>query len=395
MTYAAPCIDASGLHVNTYQDILDALVAGAQGVFGADIYLGNDAPDYEFLSILALKIYDTEQTLQLAYNNRSPVTAVGSGLDAIVKMNGIARKSASYSTCIVTIAGTAGTIITSGLVTDKSGNSWALPSVVIIPSAGTIDETATCQTIGAIAALAGDLSTIGTPTKGWTSVTNAAAAITGQPVETDAQLRARQAISVALPSSTRLAGTIARIAALSGVTRYAVYENPTGTTDSNGLPEHSISCVVEGSTDALVAETIYENKGPGCDTYGTTSEDVVDDNYGTTTTINFYRPSYVPIYAELTVKALAGYTTATTAAILEALNDYINSLQIGEDLTISALYAAAMAVSPSLTTPLFSITALSAGKTSSPTGTTDIAIAFNEVTSCSIASPANITITVT
>jgi uncharacterized phage protein gp47/JayE len=62
--------------------------------------------------------------------------------------------------------------------------------------------TATCANSGAVAALAGTITTINTPTRGWTSVTNPAAATVGAPAETDAELRIRQGQSVALPPSS-------------------------------------------------------------------------------------------------------------------------------------------------------------------------------------------------
>ena len=42
---------------------------------------------------------------------------------------------------------------------------------------------------GAVAALAGTITEINTPTRGWVSVTNPAAATVGTPAETDAELR--------------------------------------------------------------------------------------------------------------------------------------------------------------------------------------------------------------
>ena len=161
-------------------------------------------------------------------------------------------------------------------------------------------------------------------------MTNAAPAIPGQPVESDSLLRARQSLSVALPSMTMLAGTIAAIAATPGVTRYNILENPTGSTDSYGNPPHSITCVVENGSNAAIAQAIYNNHGIGCYTNGTTAQTVTDSYTGQTYTVNFSRPTYVPVYVSLSVHALAGYTTATTTAIQTAITNYLNSLQIGQ-----------------------------------------------------------------
>lgn len=385
MAYFTPYIDPAGLHVPTYQDILDDLIAQARSIFGQDIYLGNDSADYQLLSIMALKISDTMEAVQLAYNSRGPVTAVGSALDGVVKLNGLARKSASYSTCIVTLTGAMGTIITGGIVADVNGVKWTLPSPIGIGGSGTLSVVATCQTIGAVTALPGTITTIVTPTAGWTAVTNAAAAVAGQPVETDAQLRARQSISAALPSSTLLAGTIAGVAALEGVSRWNVIENPTGSVDSYGTPAHSITCVVEGSTDEAVAQTIYNNKGIGCYTNGTTSVVVNDPTYGLPSTIRFYRPSYVAIDVTLSIHQLSGYVSTTTDAIKAAVAAYLNSLQIGEELTISGLYGAALSVMPDLSRPLFSIRGLTAGLHGGAQATDDITVDFFEVTTGDVA----------
>ena len=539
MAYAAPYIDASGFHIPSYADILSDMVAQVKAIYGDDIYLGNDSADYQYLSIVALKIYDTLLAAQLAYNNRSPVTAIGSALDTLIKLNGMARQLPSYSSCVVVLTGECGAIINSGIAQDVNGNKWDLPASVTIGygtpigsniiingdmeldsnwvgapdytpatnarsatqahggtysreliadnaydgiqsdpitviagawyiltlwvypvdwtdividfrkgddsgwtgidaiegliknswnqiiiyhspaisgslarvgifdrnhgtgttyfddfslfllALGTISVTAICETQGPVTALAGNINGIATPTAGWTSITNAVAAIPGQPVEADSGLRSRQAISTELPSQTVLAGTIAGIASLAGVTRFKVYENPTN--DAGDLPAHSIGAIVEGDTDANIAQIIYNNRGLGCYTDGTTTVPLADPIYGVTTEIRFSRPTPAPISVSLTIYPLTGYTTATTAAIKAAIVAYLNALKIGETITISALYGVALAVMPSLIVPMFSITALTAGLVGYES-TTDIPVAFNEVSTC-IAD--NVVITVT
>ena len=93
--YFTPYIDETGLHIPTYNDIRDDMIDGAKTIFGNDIYLENDSADYQLISIFAAKCYDTLQACAIAYNSRSPITAIGSGLDAVVKINGISRKPAT------------------------------------------------------------------------------------------------------------------------------------------------------------------------------------------------------------------------------------------------------------------------------------------------------------
>lgn len=379
MGYFAPYIDASGLHIPAYTDILAELVDQARSIFGDDIYLGNDAADYQFLAVLALKISDTMQAVQLAYNNRSPATAIGSGLDALVKLNGLARKVPSYSTAQLTIIGTAGITISNGVARDIAGYRWKLPASVLIGLGGSATVTAICETLGAIQATSGTITIIDTPTAGWTSVTNPAAAVPGQPVEEDSGLRARQALSTELPSQTILAGTIAALAALSGVTRYRVYENPTNMADGNGHPAHSITCVVEGGTDADVARTIYDNRGLGCYTNGDVTIAVEDSLNRTETPIRFYRPTYVPVYVGIEIDPFSGYVSTMADDIKAAVAAYLNTLRIGQDVSVSPLYSPVLSVIADLSMPEFAVRSLLIGLSSGSLGTADLAIDFDEV----------------
>lgn len=391
MAYFAPFIDAAGLHIPQYSDIESYELQQFLLTYGQTIDQGNDSADIQWISIFSLMINDAFNTAQLAINSRSPLTAVGGDLDSIVGINGISRKVASFSTAVLVISGTAGTIINNGVAQDTNNYLWDLPLTLTIPNTGSIAVTAICETVGAITALAGTINVISTPTQGWISVSNPAAAAPGEPTESDSQLRGRQQISVAISSKTLVDGTLAAIAAVPNVTRYnpgiasptgqsTSIENPTGGVDYFGNPAHSISMVVEGGTDIAVATAIYNNKTPGCLTNGTTTILVTDPVSLASMNISFFRPTYVQIYVSLSVHGLTGYTSAVTALIQNALFNYLNSLEIGESLTVSALYAVALSVTPNLSLPQFSVQALTVGTAPSPTGTTDIPILFNQVT---------------
>lgn len=390
--YFAPYIDESGIHIPTYADILNRMIDSAKKIWGQDIYLGTDSADYQMISIQSLSIFEAMQTLQYVYNQMSPNTAVGAGLSSLVRLNGLLRRPATYSTCDVVLTGTSAVTITNGIVTDLAGNKWDLSSPVTLQASGSppgtsysITATATCQTIGAINALVGDINSISTPVAGWTSVENLVPAVPGVSVETDAELRERQAVSTALPSQTMLEGTIAGIIAVAGVTRYKAYENATNSTHFGdagvpfeGSPEHSITCVVEGGEIADIAQIIYENRGLGCYINGDVETNITDD-YDNVTTVRFYRPLYVPIYVNVIISELAGYTDDTVDEIKDAIGDYINSLAIGETLVWSSVIYAAVSVMTRQAKPTFSISSLTMGKTASPTLQADIAIDYNEV----------------
>lgn len=382
MAYFAPYIDASGLHIPTYQDIMDYLEEQVRLIFGNDIYLGDDAQDYQLLSVFAAKLFDVMQLAELNYNNRSPATASGAALDTLVAINGLQRQPATASTATVTLTGTAGAVISGGAVQQVStGYLWSLPASVAIGSDGTAEALATCQVLGPTVAVPGDLSIIATPTAGWTSVTNAAAADLGRAVETDAELRARQAQSVANPSQTIIESLQGGLASVPGVSMVKVYQNDTNTTDANGLPPHSIEAVVEGGDDYDIAYQINLRKDDGVSTNGTESETVVD-TMGQSHTINFSRPTQTPIYVSLTIKPLVGYKGSDS--IKAAVAAYINALGIGEDVYAAAIMVAAMQTMTSISAPEFNITTLQLGTSASPSGTADIAIGYRAKATCTV-----------
>jgi uncharacterized phage protein gp47/JayE len=385
MAYAPATVGPAGLTIPSYNDILDDNLQGFLNIFGQNQYVGPDSAIYQLLSILSLKQSDVNQAVQLAYNQASPQTAVGAGLDRVVKMNGIARLPYGYSTVQVTVTGAIGTVINNGFAQDSNGNQWALPATVTIPGTGTIDVVATCTTPGNVTVEAGDVSIIASPVGGWRSVTNAGSTLTvGAPVEPDADLRGRQAISVSLPSQSPFDATVAAILSLVGVTRINPIENPTGATDIYGNLPHSITIVVEGGTDLDIATTIFLKKTIGCNTQAATATamtlvNVTDPETGQVTVIGFVRPVYVPIYVSLSVHPGTGATSTTLDEIQAAVVTYLNSLEIGETVTLSALYAIAMSVNPNLSAPIYSIQALTLGIAPAPVGTADIPLLFYKV----------------
>lgn len=383
MTYYKPYVDSKGLHIPTYNDILEKLVASMKQIYGDDIYLDNSSPDYQLLSIFALVQADTMQTMAYAYNARSPETAIGASLDSVVKLNGIKRKAASQSTCQVKITGTPFTQILNGAVKDRAGLIWDLPSNVVIDSSGITYTVVTCRKAGAVSALAGDITQIETPTYGWISVENEVAAVLGNTEETDAQLRERQTISTANPSQTMLAGTKGAIAALKNVSRYAVYENDTNVesvTEDNphGLPAHSVTCVVEGGTDEDVAEAIFLHKGIGCYTHGDVVVEYTDQN-DYINRIRFFRPDYKDVFVKVVIKKYTGYISSMTTKVREAVYEYLAALTIGSDVSASVLSNIIAACNPSLTKPIFGIKELKIGLSKDALAAQDITIGFKEI----------------
>ncbi len=375
-------VDALGIHSPPFTTILSFLQGQVQGIFGADTVLSNDSADGQILGIFAQAVYDSNSMAVAVYNSYSPATAVGVGLSSVVKINGIARELPTNSSGPALIIGVAGTTITGGIITDPNNNQWALASPTIIPFTGSVTVTATAVLPGALTLPAGSVVRIATPTYGWQSVSIPQDATPGAPLETDPALRLRQTTSTMLPSQGLLDGQTGNLLALAGVTRVQTYENNTDLVDVNGQPPHSVSFVVEGGNLQSIANTIALGKTPGADTYGTTSE-IVIDAYGIPHTINFFVPTEVTITATLHLTALAGYSSSIGVLVVNAVVNYISELPIGADVFVTQVIAAAIGGIPVADSLTFNLTSLQMAAGANPLVSADIPILFNQAATAS------------
>ncbi|WP_145538559.1 baseplate J/gp47 family protein [Yersinia kristensenii] len=383
-------VSATGITAPDFETIRSTLVSYFQEIYGSDSYLDADSKDGQMVSIYALAIHDANNSAIAVYNSFSPATGVGNGLSSNVKINGIKRNKETNSTVDLLLTGSVGLVITNGAARDADGVRWDLPASVIIGLDGTATATAICSIPGAIVALANTVKEIATPTRGWLNVNNPTGATPGKPVELDAELRVRQAVSVALPSRTVLDGILGAVAGISGVERYRGYENDTSVTDTNGIPSHSISIVVDGGDATEIAQTIALKKGPGSGTYGTTTIPI-KDKYGIVHPINFFRKGTVRVYVKLEIKALQGYTSSIGTAIKNSIAEYINEIEIGEPVRIKRLDLPAQ-LNGGTERLTYDVTQLVIGISPALLSENNIEIAFNDAAACV---PDNINLVVT
>ena len=375
-----------------YPTVLEQLKQEYRTIYGEDVYLEADSQDGQWIAVMALAMFDTMQVAAAVYNSFSPLTAQSDALTRNVKINGIRRLSPSYSTADLTIVGQAGTIITNGQAEDTLQQKWNLPASVTIPVGGSIVVTATAAVIGRVTAAAGTITKIATPTIGWQSVNNVAAATEGDPVESDAQLRRRQTNSTMIPSLSVMEGIIGAVASLQGVSRYRGYENDTATTNADGIPRNSISLVVEGGNSTQIAEAIAAKKTAGTGTYGTTTVTVYDQ-YGIANAIKFFRPTNATITVEVSLTARTGYLSTTATLIKAAVAEYLNNLEIGDDIYITKLYVPANLLNNPEVSNTFDVTQVRIKKNAGSFVTTNITLAFNEIALCDPAT--NVTVIAT
>lgn len=339
MSYFAPYLDENGLHMPTYADVMEHLVSNYRQIFGQDIYIGEDSQDYQLLSMYAKAWDDLQAVILDTYNARNPMYATGSALDLLLPIVGIRRLPATPSTVILKVRGTAGTALPSGSIAlDANGSQWKTTDAVIFGVDGYAEVDAQCLTSGSVTAEAHTIKRIDTPAYNWSSVDNDLPAVPGRSIESDAELRKRYARSVSLSARSTLDSLRDAIANISGVHDFIVVENNSSDQDPRGIPGHSICAVVDGGSSKEIAKTIFLKKAPGIGTHGKGS-DVYVDRYGNSNTIRYSRPTKNEVHVQVDIERRDGWDSAVMEEkIKRAIADYINNLQIGEPLYVSALY---------------------------------------------------------
>lgn len=382
-------VTENGITAPSYDEVLSYLKGKAQEIFGDDINLDDDTQDGQLIAIFAAAIHDTNSQAIATYNAFSPLTAKGIALDNAVATNGIIRQQATASQVDLRLIGQAGTIITNGIAIDAFENRWLLPDQVIIPIEGEITVTAIAEEIGAIEALPGSITKIGTPTLGWQSATNPSSATVGVAVETDEQLRIRQAKSTALPSVSLWEGIISALLNVPGVTRVSGVKNDNDDPSPEGIPGHTVAMIVDGGDVAEIGKTLFIKKGEGVGTFGDVSTTYID-SYGFPNVVKFSRPTIVDVFTTITIKPAADYVSTVADEIKQRVVDYINSLEIGSDVDIARVLVSAIMCCPGIDSR-FSATAITIGKSAGSQGSASIEINWNEAASSALE---NITVTV-
>ena len=358
--YFAPYIDASGVHIPTYTDRLEALVSAYRHIFGNEANLEISSPDYQLLAVFARALDDLSQIILADFASRNPQYASGAALDLLLPLHGLSRGGASYSTVNLSLTGTPEAVLPAApQVLDDAGHIWVCPSAGIhMDEEGKALVTAVCSTPGAISAPAGTVRRLVSPVSGLASAVNPAPAVPGTEAETDASCRNRLRAAAAAPSLGTLDAIRQGVLSVAGVTACEVLENDSEETDSRGIPPHSICVLFAGGNANDVAQMVFDKKAPGIGTYGAIARPVTDA-WGGAHTVNLQRISNASVAVTLELSPMAGYDSTTVPnAIRTALADYSATLGPGQPLVVSSLYPVIYAAVPS-SVPLFSIRLLS------------------------------------
>jgi uncharacterized phage protein gp47/JayE len=199
----------------------------------------------------------------------------------------------------------------------------------------------TCLDLGAYPLPANTLARIDSGIVGWDTINNILEGDTGRFVETDEELRARHLSSVRVTGAATLQAMRARILAeVESVEYVAVYENRLNVTDEFGLPPHSVEVVVQGGINQAVANKVFQVKPAGIQSHGNTTVTVIDEN-GDGQVTQFSRPTPAYAWIRVSVNLLTPEEPLPDdvgQAIKDAVLEYGNALEIGQDIVTQRFY---------------------------------------------------------
>lgn len=333
-------INANGLTVMTRAELVAQFTAAFQAIYGADINLDSDTPDGQMLNIFVQAVLDQQDLLVQIYNQFDPDNAIGTVLDQRVAINGIQRQAGTYTKTNVTIVASqalnlygldqsANPVYT---VADNAGNKWLLEETQTIASPGSYVYSFRAEKPGAVLTIPNTITVPVSVVLGVTSINNPTTYTTlGINEESDAALKIRRQKSVSLSSQGYLAGLLAALLNINGVTSAFVYENNTGATDADGIPSHSIWVIVQGGTDAEIAQAIYNKRNAGVGMKGAESV-LLTQVDGTQFEINWDYVTPEDLFIKFTATSLNGVTPPNIATIRSSLpslftpgvNDQVN-----------------------------------------------------------------------
>lgn len=269
-------------------------------------------------------------------------------------------------------ASVAGNVLTISKIDIYQVVDFAVTNNLVITKASKIVDGIS-EVPGAVDQQPNTVTTITTPVLGWDSVNNPFSAVLGRLKETDEELRLRFRNSKFERATNIIESLYSALFAVDNVSQVIIYENDTDLPDANGVPGHSFLPIIVGGTGSDIGLAIWQNKPIGILSYGNTTV-TITNSQGFQHDISFERPNPVVVHIEMTLTVDDIFPSDGIAQIKSAIVEYFqNEYGIGDDVIYSRLFT------PINTISGHQIDSLYIGTEPSPSGTSNIPIAFNEI----------------
>lgn len=421
----------SGFVPKTLAIVRAEIQAAVRAALGASMDVGDRSIIGQIIGIFSEPIALVWEMGEGVNSSQDPNKAVGAGLDAICALTGTFRPAASRSAVTLTLTGTAATAVPAGSqvrtastellfetidqATLVAATAWAALTAYSLGNrrtnagrmyqcitAGTsaasggptttaaditdgtvhwkylgegaavVDADAQSVDTGEIVAAAGDINEIVSAVIGWNNVVNLLDATPGREQATDEELRRLREFELAGAGTSPIDAIAADLAKLDGVTSVRVFVNNSDATDADGMPPHSVECVVQGGTDQTIFDQLLKSVAAGIPTHGNTTG-TATDSQGTAHTMKFSRPVEVPIYVIVDLIKLSATYEGDDAikAAVAVLDEGID--KVGLDAVASRIAAACWV------TGVLDVSSVKIGTAPAPATSTTIVITSRQI----------------
>jgi hypothetical protein len=378
-------ITSAGFVLKAVQDVLTDLNTDMLAEISQGLDVSPLGPDGQRNAIYARQEGALWEIFQVIYDALDPDRAEDGLLISLCKLTGTVPQGATSTLVACDCTLVAGTVLASdGTVAASVAGK---PDVLFFPlanadgtnftapSTGTFSVLFSAETPGPVPVNATTLTVISTPVTGWSAVNNPLDGRIGQPVDTNETLRLRRAAELAAAGSSTVPGIQADLLQLVDsngnalITTATVNENETDAVDANGLPPHSVECIIVApisTTANQIAQGIFNAKGGGPASFGTTSGTATDAQ-GKTYTVKYSVPQNLLVYLIFDLDTDASYAgdPAFAAAVALAM-----SAQVAPGENVLAWACEKAAAQPGVT----NLHSVKLGFAPSPTGTADLTV---------------------
>lgn len=375
-------LSRKGFKRKRYADIRKDLSARWKRAFGETSRVDEKSINGIIISLIAYAISPIWMLAENVYNSGFVHKSEGTSLDNLVQNRLMERRSAEKSRGVVEITGDEGTVVGKGFIVAHKVEYETTEDVVVTSSGSALVPIQSVLGGGAGNTPSGTITKIVTPVVGVSGVINLAPTTGGRDEETDLELKERYDRSFSLGGSSTLSGVIAALLGTEGVRGARVQENTT-MAEVDGVPAKSIAPFVFGGRDTDVAQSIFDTKAAGIQSFGDVVV-TVTDSLSNDHLIGFTRPNEVKLYFIVSLQTDVFFPLNGNEQVRTKIISYVGGkdenaeeftgLSLGETVIYTKVIAAIQEIPGIVDIPVLKI-----GVSENPDEATNIPMTIKEV----------------
>ena len=327
-------LNDTGVIVPDTSVLLSEVSAEWRTALGADLQTTPDTPQGVLIAAETAARAEVLRTNAALANQINPNVSGGVFLDALCALLGLERAVATRTLVrSVTLSGQGSTPVPAGvLARTAAGVLFASVGAVVIGGGGSVTVDFQSVEYGPIPCAAGALTIVVDSVLGWETVNNATDGELGVAEQSDAALRDLRRRTLARQGISTVEAVVSDISAVPGVNSMSFRENIAATTeviDGISMVPHSVWACVDGGTDEDIAWALFTNKTNGAAYNGAVSVPLLEPYSGQTYTVEFDRPTPVPVLVKVSVRKGSSLVDAQTT-VRDAVMAYVGGGLTGE-----------------------------------------------------------------